>query len=428
MSRLDSGNDDFFYRGTTSSAPNLESEISSHEEMYRLLYQDYMELLNSAFTNQPNAQLSPLHSFRIELARQVYGHSFTLNLHFSNLLTIFHNQLWDHRYVNRYLFSTYVDPKHRPLESIQSMSGYSVRASKVIDRLTLLFSSEMIRLTRQIQRMVNTTLEITNDSDLNSKYSNSLDKIKIDRARLSQRMESLGNHLYSAVQFSNDILRDHKAIADLPSLESKMAELGEGLGSVLKFLELYQAQRGTGAQVKLSAQDLKGIILPDPVRDLDELFGVDGHVIGRTMYADERGAGDGVAYSIYGDTVVTQYILAAGSLMAKISEIPEGRGSSIQKLGQELRFRGAQVTSLLSAKEQNSHSRSTIPKIYTKPIPFKNSTPRRNFAAPSLLGARVAIEDQLWKVFFETSGLNQFEKRASRRLCEQLLMQKKKKF
>ena len=127
--------EDFIYQSMVSLAPNLERELLAHEEMYRILLRDYQVLVTSGFVEKTDVDLSPIHKFRIEVAEQIHSYSLSVNLSYAKLLTILHKKLWDHRYISTFFFTTSVDRRHKPLESVSSLTRSSVRASKVVERL-----------------------------------------------------------------------------------------------------------------------------------------------------------------------------------------------------------------------------------------------------------------------------------------------------
>ena len=119
-----------------------------------------------------------------------------------------------------------------------------------------------------------------------------------------------------------------------------------------------------------------------------------------------------------------QYILATGSVMAKIAEIPEGRGSVRDRLEQEAQFRLAQIKGLLGDSNNNSErtSTSTTVQVYSGRHSTLGDIQRRDFVVPKLSAEREMIEDRLWKVFFEKAGFDQGSMREhANTLCSRLL-------
>lgn len=406
---------EYLYSGDRTLAPAPLTELKSHVLLYESIRTDYLKLLSEGKIDRygepdlggnGDLRLPPFMRLRLKASNAVYVDSYFANGYYSKLLTIFHKSLWDDRFLTTGFFSVHVNSKHRPLESMVSLSRASGSALKVIERLQRTFGerkeNNANRFLRLIEEAVNAD-EATDPVDL----FRTLDKLEADSKQYASRLTFVGEKLYRAVQYANDIVRNQK-VSDSKALETAAAALGKGLHSALDAVAVYRRARTVGAS--LPKYKFEGTRLSDPFFDLNEVFGIDGHHSGYTLYPEQRGPNDQNAYSMYVDALVVQYILAAGSMMAKISEIPEGRGGFSNLLSQELKYRRAQINAYLGLKPAGPSNETQTQALMTldnKPQTLAAATvQRRDFVDPTLENTRKAIEDRIWKIFFDSADIH----------------------
>lgn len=95
------------------------------------------------------------------------------------------------------------------------------------------------------------------------------------------------------------------------------------------------------------------------------------------------------------ETLVLQHVLVAGSVIAKMFDTSEGRGTIRQRLAQEINFRTAQIGT------SNSQTGSLVTFAQAKLSPLR----REDFAPEDLTKKREGLASGLWAVFFEHANL-----------------------
>ena len=402
----------YSFRGVNAIAPDARIPLQNHAALYESIRTDYLDLLNSGeidsygdveLGGSGDRSLPTITRFRLEVARAVYNNSLFTSSNYSQLLTIFHKELWDHRYITQFFFSTHVDRRHRPLESMVALSRSSSRAQAVIGRLIAIFGNRIAEANESSEQLIKKASDTASSADIFDLYRE-LDALKTRSFELQYRLEYIVSKLYKAVQFSNDLVRDKDV--DAKGLDAKVALLGKGLKNSLEAIALFKNARVNRAHI-LNFTTV-GTLLSDPMDDLKEIFGVDAHYAGRTVPDHLLRDGDQKVFEMYRDTLIMQYILATGSIMAKISQLPEGRGGILNQLGQEFRYRNAQLQVILRKNSAVVGTEETGQSLISR-----NDTPssiiatinRRDFANSNHENERNKIEDRLWKIFFDKAGL-----------------------
>ncbi len=408
--------DGYLYRGISDLAPDLSLDFRAHEAMYEQLLVDYQTFLNSGTMDDFDSFNYPLrYRLRVKLSEAILKHSFSNHYEFAKLLTIMNKTLVDRRYLSTFLFFTTMDRRHKPLESMASLSRSSVQGQAILQKLMDRIRMQLAKASTDLTNLV----AVANEPSPNlHQLTESLNQFISESDHLNYRLTYIVEKLYGATQFANDIMNDRAGTIDLKGLEEKIAALGDGLNTILKAVEKYRGIRLAGIP-RQEAGEVKGIWLSQPNTDLNKMVGALGHFGGYTMFAQDRGPEDVHVYSHYVDAILLQYVLAAGMAMAKIYDLPEGRGGWTDRLTQEWRYRQAQLQNRARSSAPSMPKSALV--AYDSRSQTAQAPVRRAFATPDLQQAREDLEARLWQIFFDHAALVQFDERARQNSCLALL-------
>ncbi|MCB0357610.1 MAG: hypothetical protein KDD40_11410, partial [Bdellovibrionales bacterium] len=137
---------------------------------------------------------------------------------------------------------------------------------------------------------------------------------------------------------------------------------------------------------------------------LSKMFGFIAHLdsYDNIIYKKIRDYGNTFVIDSYRQVIFQQYLIAAATLMTKILDTGEYRDSSKDRLTQELKYRLAQIKSLLGVPQKDSKGRNLV--VFDKvlqPIRNQKGLQRRHFIKQKSIDKQVELEVRLWKIFFE---------------------------
>lgn len=397
----------YSFAGIPNLAPNPLPALENNARAFQMIKEDYLRLLaEGRLIGAENMSLmrdfkqEPRDQLHLELGEAIYKHNLFAVSSYSKLLTILNKELWDHRFISTFFFTTTIHREHRPLESMNSLSRSSVRAGRMIERMLSSHRAELATIEAELTRLV----ELAGQSTANwTGLRGEVGSVASRSEAAAFRLNLIYNKLYLTVQYSNDVVRAKNL--NKAALIKEMVDLGHGLRSAIRAIEAFASAND---KLKLASQSFEfdGIKLSDPLQDLKEIFGLDATYIGgatTTILHRDSVERQQFALKNYHDTVVSQYILAAGSIMSGIRQIPEGRGAFADRLMQEVRFRWA----LLSSPKPVMETTNTALIAPNENPQFSGQAlQRRDFASPALKNNRQTIEDELWRVFFASAEIS----------------------
>jgi hypothetical protein len=413
--------ENYLYNSVPQLAFDTSDEFNAHVSLYERILSDYKWLVSTGdidqygkgpvtqyFLEEGDKKLPNQYAAPAQVAEVLRQFSFGVHYQFAQLLTILNKQLWDHRYINTFFFSTTVDRRHKPLESMKSLSETSEKASTLVDAVIDLLRKDVARLSTKLVKLSDEVIQGPVEDD----FQRRIYQVDLEKQTLNHRIEFLKDSLYKAVQFANDTVRDKKI--RLPDLELVVATLGDQLADSISDISSFRDKLRT-TDVPRREQSVSNR-LTDTYHQLEQILGLTAHYGGKTLLSALRNSDPELPFDLFRESLVLQHVLAVGSIMAKIAELPEGRGGFTSQLRQEIEFRIARLT-----EPSTPEAGQELAQWKRKNLRPPSSVQRRDFADPALASNRADIEDRLWRIFFEHARLNLSE----RSMCTHLLTQTK---
>lgn len=384
------GHEDYFYVSHPAMAADTTAEFLALADLFIQIKRDYIQLDTAGdlekydanelgWTRPGTIPLPTQYQLVLKLADAFSAADF-VHWSFAKFLGNIFSQHKDPRHSYGFFFWRIVDPKYPEMlvpahVLLHSSARASLLAERMIKNLRIEIETKASRLVQITREGMNNPVDFTppvhltidpSHSDYQAAYlarwertvEFALSKAVGDLRGLYRRLHYLEISTFKGQQFANDKIREGLAFTDL---EKMAAQLGTQLRMTLE-------------QSMLNTKD-----------NVD-----DG------PYHDPK------PYGFMKQEIVLQHLLTMGSIMARVPDLDEAKGSASEILQQEIAFQWARVS-------QRSLSHSPAPRdlVVSQGGSRSLSPPlhRRDFAVANVVHKKKNIEDRLWKTFFAGAGL-----------------------